>query len=352
MCVTCGCGSEAKTTVLNLQTGMKTALGDDHGHDHEPVAANSAHVGHTHAHGDHTHDHEHGHDHTHDHAHDEAHGHDHDHVHANGSHHVHHHGHDHGHDHEHTHADGTRHAHPPHEGHAASHAHAESHAHGTVIDLETRILAKNDARAARNRAWLAGREILAVNLMSGPGAGKTTLLERTIRDLATARKLFVIEGDQATANDAARVQAAGALVVQVNTGTGCHLDADMIAHGLGELKPPLGALVIIENVGNLVCPALFDLGEAAKIAILSVTEGDDKPAKYPHMFAAANLVLISKIDLLPHVDFSVEKAAAFVREVNPGVTVLTVSAKTGEGMDGWYAWLAAEQKGAGATMGL
>jgi hydrogenase nickel incorporation protein HypB len=225
-------------------------------------------------------------------------------------------------------------------------------AHRTVVDLEASILAKNDERAARNRAWLAGRETLAINLMSAPGAGKTTLLERTIHDLAKEQQLFVIEGDQATANDGERIRDAGAPVVQVNTGTGCHLDAEMVARGLNELKPPARSLVIIENVGNLVCPALFDLGETAKVAILSVTEGDDKPIKYPHMFRAAALILINKIDLLPHVDFSVEKAVGRAREVNPGVEVMTLSARTGEGLAAWYGWLAARRAATGATMGL
>ena len=159
--------------------------------------------------------------------------------------------------------------------------------HGEVLAIEARILAKNDALAQKNRAWFTGREILALNLVSSPGAGKTTLLERTIRDSRDELPLFVIEGDQATANDGERIRAAGAPAVQINTGTGCHLDADMVARGLAELRPPPGSLVLIENVGNLVCPALFDLGERAKVVIFSVTEGEDKPLKYPHMFRAA-----------------------------------------------------------------
>ena len=178
-----------------------------------------------------------------------------------------------------------------------------------TLDVETRLLAKNDARAAGNRRWFAERDILALNLMSSPGAGKTSLLVRTIRELAADGDLAiaVIEGDQETANDAERIRAAGAPVVQVNTGTGCHLEADMVARGLASLAPRTGALVMIENVGNLVCPAMFDLGERAKVVILSVTEGDDKPLKYPHMFRAAELVILNKIDLLPHVDFSVAR---------------------------------------------
>ena len=208
-----------------------------------------------------------------------------------------------------------------------------------MVELETRILAKNDALAAKNRAWFAGREILALNLVSSPGAGKTTLLERTIRDLKDELKLYVVEGDQATANDGERIRAAGAAAVQVNTGAGCHLEADMVARGLAELKPPSGSVVMIENVGNLVCPAMFDLGERAKVVILSVTEGEDKPLKYPHMFRAAEIMILNKTDLLPHVDFSVPQAIANAREVNPGIMVLQVSARSGEGMAEWYGWL-------------
>lgn len=208
-----------------------------------------------------------------------------------------------------------------------------------MVALEARLLAKNDALAAKNRAWLAGREILALNLVSSPGAGKTTLLERTIRDLRDEVPLFVLEGDQATANDGERIRAAGAPAVQVNTGTGCHLEADMVAQGLMMLKPGPGAVVIIENVGNLVCPAMFDLGEHAKVAILSVTEGDDKPLKYPHIFAASKLMILNKIDLLPHIEFDVARAIDNARMVSPGIEVLTLSARTGEGLARWYDWL-------------
>jgi hydrogenase nickel incorporation protein HypB len=218
-----------------------------------------------------------------------------------------------------------------------------------VVELEARVLAKNDRLAARNRGWFEGREILALNLVSSPGAGKTTLLERTIRDLRGETPIFVIEGDQATANDGERIRAAGAAAVQVNTGAGCHLEADMVARGLEELKPPVGALVLIENVGNLVCPALFDLGERAKVIVLSVAEGEDKPLKYPHMFQAAELMIVNKTDLLPHVDFDVEKAIANARLVNPSIEALRLSARTGEGMEAWYAWL---RRGAALAKGV
>ena len=178
-----------------------------------------------------------------------------------------------------------------------------------------------------------------LNLVSSPGSGKTSLLERTIRDLKGRMPISVIEGDQATANDGERIAAAGAQAIQVNTGTGCHLEADMIQRGLDELKPASGSVVMVENVGNLVCPALFDLGEYAKVAILSVTEGEDKPIKYPHMFRAARLLLLNKTDLLPHLDFEMDKAIAYARDVNPTIEVIEVSAKTGAGMSDWYGWL-------------
>jgi hydrogenase nickel incorporation protein HypB len=214
-----------------------------------------------------------------------------------------------------------------------------SHTPGSTIVLEKEILAKNQARAERNRAWFAARKILALNLMSSPGSGKTTLLERTIRDLQGQVAIEVIEGDQATLNDAKRIRATGCKVIQINTGTGCHLDADMLAQGLVELDPEIGAVVMIENVGNLVCPALFDLGERAKVVILSVTEGEDKPIKYPHMFQASQVMLLNKIDLLPYVRFDTERSIAYAREVNPHIEVFLVSAETGEGMAQWYEWL-------------
>jgi hydrogenase nickel incorporation protein HypB len=225
---------------------------------------------------------------------------------------------------------------------AAPH-HAHTHAPGEVIELNARILAKNDSLAERNRAWLLAHEVLAINVMSAPGAGKTTLLERTIADLNGEYPLTVIEGDQASQRDGERIRACGTPVVQVNTGNGCHLDADMVARGLAELKPEPRSLVVIENIGNLVCPALFDLGEKRRVAILSVTEGDDKPLKYPPMFRAADLLLIGKIDLLPYVDFDIARAEAHARDLAPGIEILRVSAKTGAGLAEWYAWLARER---------
>jgi hydrogenase nickel incorporation protein HypB len=242
-------------------------------------------------------------------------------------------------EHVHVHEDGHAHAHDHPHPHEHGHRHDHDHGAGNVVELGARILAKNDALAQHNRSWFAGRKILALNLLGAPGAGKTTLLERTIAELKGVVPLFVIEGDQATANDAERIRVAGAPVVQVNTGTGCHLDAAMVARGLRELRPAPGAAVLIENVGNLVCPALFDLGERAKVVIFSVTEGEDKPLKYPHMFRAADLVILNKIDLLPHLDFDMARATDNVRRINPRAAVLPVSARKGEGMAAWCDWL-------------
>ena len=212
---------------------------------------------------------------------------------------------------------------------------------GELVVVEERLLAKNDHVATHVRRSLVERGAVGVNLMSSPGAGKTSLLERTIADLGTDRAVCVIEGDQETSVDADRIRAAGARAVQVNTGSGCHLDASMVHRALHELDPPDGALVFMENVGNLVCPALFDLGEAAKVVLISVTEGDDKPLKYPPMFAAADLVIVNKTDLLPYVDFDVDRLVAQAQELNPAVVVLTLSVHTGDRIGEWYRWLAA-----------
>ena len=210
-----------------------------------------------------------------------------------------------------------------------------------VVPLEQRVLAKNDELAESNRAWLRERGVVAINLMSSPGAGKTTLLERTLRDF-TGAAVGVVEGDQETDFDAARLRAAGCSAVQLNTGTGCHLDAAMVRRGLEELQPPAGSVVFVENVGNLVCPALFDLGEQAGVVIASVPEGEDKPLKYPHMFRAADVVLLNKTDLLPHLAFDVRLFEENARRINPQVRVLPVSALRGSGLDQWYCWLEAQ----------
>jgi hydrogenase nickel incorporation protein HypB len=241
----------------------------------------------------------------------------------------------------------------------AGHHHAHEHHHnhhqreatsGRIVSLEQDLLAKNQLFAERNRGWFSGREVTAVNLMSSPGAGKTSILERTIRECAFAPRLFVLEGDQATSADADRIRAAGAKVVQINTGTGCHLDAHMVAHGVEQLAPARGSVLLIENVGNLVCPALFDLGEQARVVIVSVTEGDDKPLKYPHMFRRADLLLINKVDLLPYLRFDSERCITHAREINPALQVLSLSAETGVGMSDWYQWLADQHASPASTV--
>ena len=243
--------------------------------------------------------------------------------------------------------DHDAHEHHHHHDHGADHSHAHAHDdshhhHGPVIALEQAVLAKNNGVAERVRGWLAGREILALNLVSSPGSGKTTLLERTIRDLGRELSLSVIEGDQQTLNDARRIEATGCRVVQINTGTACHLDASMVARALRQLEPSPGSVVMIENVGNLVCPALFDLGEWSKVAVVSVTEGEDKPIKYPHMFRASGVMILNKIDLLPYVSFDVERCLAFARQVNPKIQILQLSATRGDGLAAWYDWLRAQ----------
>jgi hydrogenase nickel incorporation protein HypB len=232
-------------------------------------------------------------------------------------------------------------AHEHHDGHGHSH----SHEHGTIIPLEHNLLSKNDRLAERNRGWLAGRGIHAVNLMSSPGAGKTTLLERTIRELGAELRIHVIEGDQETALDGKRIRAAGAAAIQINTGAACHLDAEMAGAALRQLDPPQGSVVLIENVGNLVCPAMFDLGEQARVIVASVPEGDDKPAKYPHMFRKADVIVLNKMDLLPHVQFDVAAFERAARNLNPAALIFQVSATTGQGLEAWREWLRAGAKG-------
>ena len=278
MCGTCGCADDKNAvTMTDMEKGKQSVLrhGGIHGHSHDR---------------DH-HDHHH-HDHDHEHSHD----------------------HDHGHDH----------VHGP---------------DGEIITLEAAVLGKNNELAAENRGWLKGRGVTALNLVSSPGAGKTTLLEQTIKALSGQIEIAVIEGDQMTSNDGERIRAAGAQAVQINTGAGCHLEADMVAGALEALDPRPGSLLMIENVGNLVCPAMFDLGEKMKVAIISTPEGEDKPLKYPHMFRASDLVLINKIDLAPHVDFDEATCRANIQEVNPDAQILSLSAKTGQGMDDWLGLL-------------
>ncbi|HVY15129.1 MAG TPA: hydrogenase nickel incorporation protein HypB [Rhodopila sp.] len=226
---------------------------------------------------------------------------------------------------------------------------AAAHQPGTsqerIIRLERDILSKNDAHAQANRARLLAAGQFALNFVSSPGSGKTSLLVRAITDLRPRFGIAVIEGDQQTSNDADRIRATGAPAVQINTGKGCHLDAHMVGHALDRLSLSAGGLLFIENVGNLVCPAAFDLGEAHKIVVLSVTEGEDKPLKYPDMFAQADLMLLNKADLLPYVDFDVEACIDHARRINPKLDILTVSARTGEGMPGFYDWIETRARG-------
>ncbi|MGQ7247704.1 hydrogenase nickel incorporation protein HypB [Halomonas sp. V046] len=212
-----------------------------------------------------------------------------------------------------------------------------------LVAIETDILARNNRIAERNRARLEAQGTLALNLMSSPGSGKTTLLVETLGQQPSG-DVAVIEGDQQTANDAQRIRATGVPALQVNTGKGCHLDASMIERALTQMALPPRSLLFIENVGNLVCPAGFDLGEDAKVVILSVTEGEDKPLKYPHMFAAASLMVLSKIDLAPYVDFDMQACEAHARRINPDIEIIRLSARSGEGMPAWLDWIAARRE--------
>ena len=293
MCTVCGCG-EGETMIEGHKHSRDDQHGYGHHHDHKP---------------DHEHEHEHEHDHEHEHEH-------------------HHHLGEHTHDY----------------GQGPAHAHAPGLSQARMVQIEEDILGKNNGYAAANRRWFGEHAILALNLVSSPGSGKTTLLTRSIDDLKTELSLSVIEGDQQTANDADRIRKTGVKALQINTGKGCHLDAHMVGHALETLQPQAGGVLFIENVGNLVCPAAFDLGEAHKVVILSVTEGEDKPIKYPDMFHAADLMLLNKIDLLPYLQFDVDKCIEYARRVNPGIKVLQVSATSGEGMDSWYQWVKATQQ--------
>jgi hydrogenase nickel incorporation protein HypB len=293
MCTVCGCGTDP---VLEKADGTKG-----------------------HVHGHHDHDHHHGHDHHH-HHHDNEHHRDHDHHHD---------------DHNHVHGeDGS-----VHYGKGIAGVHVPGMSQEKIIQVERDILSKTDRLAQENRAALAARGIFALNFVSSPGSGKTTLLSRMITDLKDRIEIAVIEGDQQTSNDAMRIREAGARAVQINTGKGCHLDAHMVGHAIKDLDPAAGSVLFIENVGNLVCPAAFDLGEAHKVVVLSVTEGEDKPLKYPDMFAAADIMVLNKADLLPHLDFNTALCIGNALRVNPRLQTFIVSARAGEGMEALYAWL-------------
>jgi hydrogenase nickel incorporation protein HypB len=277
MCDTCGCGNDEFT--IHHHT--------DHNHEH--------------SHGQENHSHPHDHDHSHGHQHD----HEHDHIHS--------------------------HEHPA--------GPVNDNRPKKVINLNLDIMSQNNLLAQRNRGYFEGRDVLCLNLVSSPGSGKTTILEKTIKALLPKRKIFVIEGDQQTTRDAERIENSGAPAIQVNTGTGCHLDANMIQSALKKMEVSSGSVLFIENVGNLVCPALFDLGEQKRVVVISVTEGDDKPLKYPYMFQSSDLCIINKTDLLPYVDFDVETASKYARQLNPKLEIILLSARSGEGMQQWFDWI-------------
>jgi len=269
--------------------------------------------------GSHEESHEHSHSHTHEHTASHTHGDSHDHSHEHGS------------------------KTDIHFGKGAARSHAPGISQQRMVQIEQSILSKNDQYAAINRSRFTKQNIFALNLVSSPGSGKTTLLTTTLNALKGSINLGVIEGDQETANDADRIRKTGVSAVQVNTGKGCHLDAHMIGHALEKLSFEEQGLLFIENVGNLVCPAGFDLGEAHKVAILSVTEGEDKPLKYPDMFHAADVLLLNKVDLLPYLKFDVELCIENAKKVNPNIEVIRCSATTGEGMQEWYQWLESQR---------
>jgi hydrogenase nickel incorporation protein HypB len=306
MCTVCGCGT-ATIEQEGKASGEAKPGGETQGHAHH-----------------HHHDHAHDHDHNHGHGHHHHHGHDHDH--------------DHHHHHHHEQAQGEE---SLDFGAGLAGVHVPGLSQERIVRIERDILSKNDAYARDNRAVFAAKGVLALNLVSSPGSGKTSLLVRAIMDMKARRPIAVIEGDQQTSNDAERIRATGAPAIQINTGKGCHLDAHMVGHALENLELQKGGVLFIENVGNLVCPAAFDLGEAHKVVVLSVTEGEDKPLKYPDMFAAADLLLLNKSDLLPHLSFDVGLCLANALKVNPRLQTLVVSATTGEGLAAFYAWVEA-----------
>lgn len=278
MCVTCGCSSnEDEVKIIKID-------------------GKTVHHSHSHYHGSELHEHSHSHEHGHEHHH-----HDHDHTHG--------------------------------------HFHNHEPQNFKEIDLEKEILHKNDLLAERNKGYFEAKNIFAINLVSSPGSGKTSLLERTIADLKNEISFNVIEGDQQTTNDADRIAALNVPVIQINTGKGCHLDSEMIAKAVKELSPKEGSLMMIENVGNLVCPSMFDLGENSRVVIISITEGEDKPIKYPDMFYGSQVCVINKMDLLPYLKFDVEKLKDYAKKVNPNLQFFEVSAYTGQGMESWYNFL-------------
>ncbi len=318
MCTTCGCG--AGETRIEGEAPAHDHAGE-HAHEHEHVAADGSVYRHVHTHTSHVHAHVHSHAHSHPHADGSEHGHEHGHADA----------------HLHDHARGA----PDRMdfGGGLAGAHAPGMSQARMVQIERDILSKNDDFAAQNRKRFDDLGVFALNLVSSPGSGKTTLLVRTIEALKSRLPLAVIEGDQQTSFDAERIRATGAPAIQINTGKGCHLDAQMVGRALDRIGLADGSALMIENVGNLVCPAAFDLGEAHKVVILSVTEGEDKPLKYPDMFRAASMMLLNKADLLPHLTFNAELAIDYARRINPALKVIRTSSTSGEGFDEWLAWI-------------
>jgi hydrogenase nickel incorporation protein HypB len=279
MCGICGCGNEVGGVLIQNPNEIKA-------HDHQP----------------HEHHHPHGHDH-----------------------HEHHHHHPHDHDHHH---------HHPHD-----HDHPHDHAHKTVLHVEQDILQHNELMASRNKGYFDAKNIFAINLVSSPGSGKTALLERTLKDLKSELSFYVIEGDQQTFNDANRIAALDIPVIQINTGKGCHLESNMVYEAVKKLNIEDHSILMIENVGNLVCPSMFNLGERKRVVIISTTEGVDKPIKYPDMFHTSDICIINKIDLLPYLNIDLDQLKAYALKVNPNIQFFEISATTGQGMEGWYDWL-------------
>lgn len=257
--------------------------------------------------------------------------------------------HEHQHHHEHSH-DGHIHQHAGHDHshHDHGHAHTHDHVHApikkTVIEVQQNILQHNDLMAARNRGYFEAKNLFVMNLVSSPGSGKTSILEKTLKDLKKDISFAVIEGDQQTMQDANRIDALDIPVIQINTGKGCHLESDMVYDAVKQLDPKADSILMIENVGNLVCPSMFDLGESKRVVIISTTEGEDKPLKYPDMFHSSDICIINKIDLLPYLDFDLEKLRSYALQINPKLTFFEVSATTGQGMDKWYSWLKQEKR--------
>jgi len=284
MCGTCGCGSNSNE--VTIQNPLDVKMHHHHNHEH------------------HHHDHEHSHEHGHSHSHEEGHSHSHDHL----------------------------------------HDHSHDHHHHKVVTLEQDILQQNDVMAARNKGYFEAKHIFALNLVSSPGSGKTSLLERTLKDLKDELDFYVIEGDQQTLNDANRIAAVDIPVIQINTGKGCHLESDMVFDAVKKLNMKDHSILMIENVGNLVCPSMFNLGESKRVVIISTTEGEDKPIKYPDMFHTSDICIINKIDLLPYLKCDLSKLKSYALQVNPRLKFFEVSATTGEGMDNWYIWLKEQSK--------